>query len=161
MAASPPEPQPAGALPPGQKPIPRWRTTVFPWFAAPISVGLRAYAGSVRWRVEGEQHLTQLIDGGQRFIPCCWHQRQGFVLAYLLRLKRRGLRAGALVSPSKDGELVAQVLKRLGITAVRGSGRRSGAKALRDMYQAIRAADVSPSRFRTWATRAPSIDGLT
>ena len=51
---------------------------------------------------------------------------------------------GALVSPSKDGELAARLLAKLEITAVRGSGRRSGAMAMRDMYVAIKDQDLSP-----------------
>lgn len=127
-----------------QKPMPRWRTAVFPWLALPLSLVFRVWWRSVRWRVSGEEHLEPLLAKGERFIPCCWHQRQIFSLAYLRRLRSRGVRPGALVSPSKDGELAAALLPKLGITAVRGSGRRSGALALRDMYVAIKENDLSP-----------------
>lgn len=127
-----------------QKPIPKWRTTVFPWFARPLSIVMRVYWRSVRMRVTGEEHILPLIEADERFIPCCWHQRQVFVISYLRRMRAKGLRPGALVSPSKDGELAARLLGHLGVTAVRGSGRRSGALALRDLYSAIRASDVCP-----------------
>lgn len=127
-----------------QKPMPRWRTELFPWFAAPLAVLLRLYWATIRLRVTGEENIEPLLAGGERFIPCVWHQRQIMPIAYLRRLRRRGVVPGALVSPSKDGELAARLLAKLGVTAVRGSGRRSGAMAMRDMYVAIKEGNLSP-----------------
>ena len=132
------------SAPSKQKPMPRWRTKVFPWFAWPLALLLRLYWRSVRLRVQGEENIESLLASGERFIPCCWHQRQVFSLCYVRRLRARGVTPGALVSPSKDGELAARLLRHLGVTAVRGSGRRSGALAMRDMYVAIKDQDLSP-----------------
>lgn len=142
--ADPALPERERGAPSQQKPIPRWRTAIFPLLAWPLSILVRAYWRSVRWRINGEEHLEPLFASGTRFIPCCWHQRQLFCLGYLRRLRKRGVHPGALVSPSKDGELAANLLRHLGVTAVRGSGRRSGALALRDMYIAIQEQDLSP-----------------
>lgn len=130
--------------PSAQKPMPKWRTEWFPKFAAPLALLFRLYWRSVRWRVSGEENIAPLLASGTRFIPCCWHQRQVFAIAYLRRLRSLGVNPGALVSPSKDGELGARLLAKLGVTAVRGSGRRSGALAMRDMYVAIKDQDLSP-----------------
>lgn len=131
--------------PPGQKPMPWWRKKLWPLVAGGVALGLRAYFRTMRWRVTGEeQHLAPLLESGERFIPCVWHQRQVMAVAYLRRLARRGVVPGALVSPSKDGELAARVLPKLGVVAVRGSGRRSGALAMRDMYVAIKDQNLSP-----------------
>lgn len=127
-----------------QKPMPKWRTQLFPKFAAPLALLLRLYWRSVRLRVTGDEHLAELLASGTRFIPCCWHQRQIFAIAYLRSLRALGVNPGALVSPSKDGELGARLLDKLGVVAVRGSGRRSGALAMRDMYLAIKEQDLSP-----------------
>lgn len=124
--------------------MPRWRTRVFPWFAAPLALLVRLYWRSVRLRVHGEENIEPLLASGERFIPCCWHQRQIFALCFVRRLRSRGVTPGALVSPSKDGELAARLLRHLRVTAVRGSGRRSGALAMRDMYVAIKEQDLSP-----------------
>ncbi|MEM9382035.1 MAG: lysophospholipid acyltransferase family protein [Planctomycetota bacterium] len=142
--ASPTLPQRDRYAPRAQKPIPRWRTTLFPALAAPLGLLFRLYIATMRFRVHGEEHLEPLLEGGRRFIPCVWHQRQLMAVAYMRRLRVRGVTPGALVSPSKDGELAARVLGSLGVRAVRGSGRRSGAQALRDMYLAIQEGDVSP-----------------
>ncbi len=127
-----------------QKPMPKWRTEWFPKLAAPLALLIRVYWRSVRWRVTGEEHIAPLLESGTRFIPCCWHQRQFFAIAYLRRLRARGVNPGALVSPSKDGELGARLLAKVGVTAIRGSGRRSGALAMRDMYMAIKEQNLSP-----------------
>lgn len=127
-----------------QKPMPKWRTKVFPLLAAPLGLLVRLYWRTMRWRVAGEENIEPFLEAGTRFIPCVWHQRQIFALAYLRRLAKRGVRPGALVSPSKDGELAARLLAKIGVTAVRGSGRRSGALAMRDMYMAIKENNLSP-----------------
>ena len=127
-----------------QKPIPKWRTQFFPLFAGPLALLLRLYWRTVRLRVTGDEHIAPLLASGTRFIPCCWHQRQIFCIAYLRGLNAFGVNPGALVSPSKDGELGARLIGKLGVTAVRGSGRRSGALAMRDMYIAIKEQNLSP-----------------
>ena len=139
-----PLPERSRGAPSKQKPIPRWRTKVFPWFAWPLALLVRLYWRTVRLRVHGQENIESLIGSGERFIPCCWHQRQVFSLCYVRRLRSLGVTPGALVSPSKDGELAARLLRHLGVTAVRGSGRRSGALAMRDMYVAIKDQDLSP-----------------
>ena len=130
--------------PRAQKPMPWWRTAVFPRFAGLLAVLLRLYWSSLRVTVHGEHHLEPLLERGERFIPCIWHQRQIMGVAYLRGLRARGVVPGALVSPSKDGELGARLLDKLGVMAIRGSGRRSGALAMRDMYVAIKDANLSP-----------------
>ncbi|MDG1051017.1 MAG: lysophospholipid acyltransferase family protein [Planctomycetota bacterium] len=150
MAASQLDPEPPAlperdrGAPRAQKPMPWWRTALFPRFAWFLAQVLRLYWATLRVRVHGEEHLEPLLERGERFIPCVWHQRQIMGVAYLRRLRRRGVVPGALVSPSKDGELGARLLAKLGVTAVRGSGRRSGALAMRDMYLAIKEANLSP-----------------
>lgn len=131
-----------GAAP--RKRYSRWRTVLFPLIAGPLAFALRTYWRTTRMRVSGDGPLEALLAEGKPVIPCCWHQRQLFAIAYLLRLRPKGLRFAALVSPSKDGELGATLLTRLGAVAVRGSGRRSGAVALRDMFLAVKEQNLSP-----------------
>jgi lysophospholipid acyltransferase (LPLAT)-like uncharacterized protein len=78
-------------------------------------------------------------------IPCYWHQRQFFCVRYVIGLQRRGIKIAFLVSPSRDGELAARVLSRFGLHTIRGSSTRTGAQAMRDLYQAIRRDGVSPA----------------
>lgn len=95
-------------------------------------------------QVLGEEHASALLAAGKPFIPCYWHQRQLFCVQYVIGLRARGAKIGFLVSPSKDGELAARVIDRLGAHSIRGSSTRTGAQALRDLYQAIKRDGISP-----------------
>lgn len=94
-------------------------------------------------RVDGAEHLDVLLHDGRTFIPCCWHQRLFFCVYYLVRRKRDGLQPGFIISPSRDGEYSSYIASRLGLRVIRGSAHRTGARALRDLYQ-IMQNGVSP-----------------
>ena len=93
--------------------------------------------------VRGEQHLAEALAKAPSLIPCCWHQHQLFCAKYLLEQSPR-LEVGWLISPSVDGELGAMMVRRAGAHAIRGSSSHTGARALRDYYQALVKEDISP-----------------
>jgi len=95
-------------------------------------------------RIEGEEHLEALNAGEGAIIPCHWHQRHIFCAYYLIRKLSGKYRIGYLVSPSKDGDLGAMILRRLGVIPIRGSANRTGAQAIRDMYLCLSRDGVSP-----------------
>ncbi len=96
-------------------------------------------------RVIGLEHIDAALERAPSFIPVFWHQHQLFCLWQLLRLRKRGVRLGFLISPSVDGEIGAQLLRRIGAEAIRGSSSHTGARALRDYYQALVQQSVSPA----------------
>jgi lysophospholipid acyltransferase (LPLAT)-like uncharacterized protein len=49
-----------------------------------------------------------------------------------------------LISPSVDGELAAMMVRRIGGSVIRGSSTHTGARALRDYYQALTRDKLSP-----------------
>ncbi len=61
----------------------------------------------------------------QNFIYCFWHNRQGMLL-----YTHGKYHPAPLISPSKDGEIVAQVAQLFGMRPVRGSSRRGPHAAL-------------------------------
>ncbi len=95
--------------------------------------------------INGEQHLQALLDNEKAFIPCYWHQQNLGCALYLLRLVPKGLRAGFLVSPSRDGDIPAQLFDQWGAKVIRGSSSRTGAQALRDLYLIIAKDGISPA----------------
>ena len=104
---------------------------------------------SIWWscRVEkiiGDEHAQKLIDKGEPIIPCYWHQMHIFGSWYMRKLQKRGLKLGYLISPSRDGEIMARIASSWGFTEIRGSSNRTGAKALKDMYNIIVKDKVSP-----------------
>lgn len=110
---------------------------------------LKLFVTSFWWtcRVEkiiGDEHAQKLLEKGQPIIPCYWHQMHIFGTWYMRKLNKRGLKIGFLVSPSVDGEVSANLVKSWGATVIRGSSNRTGARALKDMYNIIMKDKVSP-----------------
>jgi lysophospholipid acyltransferase (LPLAT)-like uncharacterized protein len=112
--------------------------------AVPLSVGLiRAW-----WRtcrivcVDGVPHLDTALARAPSLIPCYWHQHQLYCGKFLVEQQAR-LRVGWLISPSVDGELGAMMVRRFGGVVIRGSSTHTGARALRDYYQALVRDNVS------------------
>lgn len=95
-------------------------------------------------KIEGEHHLETLINTKQPFIPVYWHQNHVYGAYLMLKLKKRGVNIGFLISPSVDGDMSAKIAESWGTVAVRGSSTRTGAKALRDLYQAMTKDNISP-----------------
>jgi hypothetical protein len=114
--------------------------------AAPLGVALiRGWWLSCRVvRVEGTEHLAAARARAPSLIPCYWHQHQLYCGRFLLGERARGLKPGWLISPSVDGELGAMMVRRFGGEVIRGSSTHTGARALRDYYQALTRDGVSP-----------------
>jgi len=102
-----------------------------------------------RWsrviRVIGAEHIAASLERAPSFIPVYWHQHQVFCVKHLLEQRRAGLKLGFLISPSVDGELGAMVVRNLGGEVIRGSSSHTGARALRDYYQALARDGLSPA----------------
>lgn len=97
------------------------------------------WLGVSKINIEGEEHILPFIENDQPVILCYWHQAHIMGLKYLLDLrKHKGFKISALVSPSKDGELAATAMKDWEVDVVRGSSSRTGAQAMRDVYEIIK-----------------------
>jgi lysophospholipid acyltransferase (LPLAT)-like uncharacterized protein len=95
-------------------------------------------------RVIGVEHLEAALGKAPSLVPCYWHQHQIFCAKFLLEQRERGLTVGWLISPSVDGELGAMMVRRLGGGVIRGSSTHTGARSLRDYYQALVRDNLSP-----------------
>ncbi|MDR9435612.1 MAG: lysophospholipid acyltransferase family protein [Thiohalophilus sp.] len=115
-------------------------------FAKPLLKGLM----NILWltcrvkAVIGEDNAERVLAGGKPVIPCYWHQHHIFGIWYMLQLRRRGLRVGFLISPSRDGEVPAKIAESWGLRAIRGSSHRTGARALKELYELITKEGISP-----------------
>ncbi len=113
-----------------------WKTTLL---ATSAALFLRLLRGSVRMRFHGEETIRTWEGERQRFLLAFWHRH-----LLLMRYAYRGDRMSVLVSRSRDGELIAQVMRRLGIGTSRGSSSRGGAAGLRDLLRvAARGSDIA------------------
>lgn len=94
-------------------------------------------------RIEGWEHLAAALAQSPSLIPCYWHQHQLFCAKFLI--EQKALKVGWLISPSVDGELGALLVRRFGGHVIRGSSTHTGARALRDYYQALVKENLSPA----------------
>jgi lysophospholipid acyltransferase (LPLAT)-like uncharacterized protein len=114
--------------------------------ARPIALALMRTVWS--WgrvvRVIGEEHVSAAITRAPSFIPVYWHQHQLLCGKYMFQIRAFGVKPGILVSPSVDGEFGAMLVRSLGGEVIRGSSSHTGARALRDFYQALVRDSISP-----------------
>jgi lysophospholipid acyltransferase (LPLAT)-like uncharacterized protein len=98
----------------------------------PIAYGiLRLYLRMVRIRSENEEELLDHLRRGGKGIVAVWHQRILLVVRYARRFAE--FTPAAMISRSRDGDLIADVCRRLNFRPVRGSSSRGGREALAAM----------------------------
>lgn len=102
-------------------------------------------------RVWARTWRVRWIDAppAERSVYAFWHGQQMALVA-----ARRGTRLTTLVSRSRDGELQASVMRRLGLQVVRGSSSSGGVPGLRGMIRAVRAG--SDAAFAVDGPRGPA-----
>lgn len=121
------------------------RRFTYRWIVVPLGAALVRLVWALvrRPRVIGAGNLEAALAMAPSFIPVLWHQHQLFCAKWLLGQRPR-VTPGFLVSPSVDGEIGAMLIDRFGGVAVRGSSSHTGARALRDYYEALVKRAVSP-----------------
>ncbi len=114
--------------------------------AVPLAVGILHLWWKIARvvRVIGEEHLDAALARAPSLVPVYWHQHQLYCGQYLAQQRGRGLKVAWLISPSVDGELGAMLVRRFGASVIRGSSTHTGARALRDYYQALVKDGLSP-----------------
>lgn len=91
---------------------------------------IRFLGASVRLRHHGDARVREWERRGEHFILAFWH---GHLL--LMPYAYRGRRISVLSSQSRDGELMARTIARLGIDTSRGSSSRGGVLGLRALLR--------------------------
>ena len=94
---------------------------------------LRLWAKTSRIRVLGEEEYRKLKQAGKPVILLLWHGRL-MLAPYFFR--NRGI--SALVSPSRDGEIIARIALGWRFHVVRGSGSHTMVRAWVEMRQDLR-----------------------
>src|SRR5215510_12732359 len=94
---------------------------------------VRGLMATCTTRILGRDVKEKFIDGSVGFVGVVWHKNFLFALDFFRRRK-----IVVMVSQSKDGELVARALHRLGYRTVRGSSSTGGAEALQGLTRMLR-----------------------
>jgi len=106
--------------------IQRWGPRLAAWI-------LRAIAATMRREDVGLEHPRGVLQRGERAIVAFWHGR-----LLMMPFVYPGEPTAILISQHRDGEVIAQVAERLGLSVVRGSVTRGAARAFREMLQVLR-----------------------
>ena len=99
------------------------------------AVGVRTLVGTNRFHFRyADPTVNPAVarETGQRYIYAFFHEVMLFPAHYWSWPEMQ-----ILISDHRDGELITQVVKRLGFGVVRGSTTRNGARALREMTHRV------------------------
>ncbi|MGH9147208.1 MAG: lysophospholipid acyltransferase family protein [Vicinamibacterales bacterium] len=116
---------------------PDWRTST--WRRAQISVIagvgyplVDLLGRTLRWQVDGAQHLDALAASGRPPVLGFWHGR---ILPATYYFRRRGI--VVITSENFDGEWIARIIERFGYGTARGSTSRGARRALLQMKRVL------------------------
>lgn len=96
-----------------------------------IAIGFRIlqlWARTLRYEIEDHAGVVGKPIG-ENYIGALWHNRL-LIFPFVLRRFLSNRHGAALISASRDGELLADAIKRFGYHVVRGSSSRLGASAI-------------------------------
>ena len=88
-------------------------------------------------RLQAEPEVSGIdpyeTTGENRYLYCVWHDQ-----IVMTVFSGRPKNMAGLVSGHQDGSYLADAMKRLGITPVRGSSKRGGSRAMGELLQRVR-----------------------
>jgi len=95
---------------------------------------LNLYTKTLRVQFEGTEKIQKHLENGGRIIMASWHQRffGGFFLPKIFQWS-----PCIMISKSRDGDFISQIVQHIGWIPVRGSSSRGGKEALRAMVQGV------------------------
>jgi lysophospholipid acyltransferase (LPLAT)-like uncharacterized protein len=119
--------------------IDSWRSSPFKRVQVATIAGLgypliNALGHTLRWRVEGLQHLEAILASGRQPVMAFWHGR---ILPATFYFRRRGI--VVITSENFDGEWIARIIERFGYGTARGSTSRGGKKAMLQLVRDMKA----------------------
>jgi lysophospholipid acyltransferase (LPLAT)-like uncharacterized protein len=95
---------------------------------------INALGHTLRWRVEGREHLDAVLAAGRQPIMAFWHGR---ILPATFYFRRRGI--VVITSENFDGEWIARIIERFGYGTARGSTSRGGKRAMLQLVRDMKA----------------------
>lgn len=110
---------------------------------------IAALASTLKWRVEGREHLEAVERAGHPPVLAFWHGR---ILPATWFFRGRGI--VVITSENFDGEWIARIIERFGYGTARGSTSRGGQKALLQLRRDIAAG--RPAGFTVDGPRGPA-----
>ncbi len=102
-----------------------------------IAIVIRLHVWTQRSRLSGRVHVDEAMKSGRPIIIVYWHQDVPGSLIWKEKIFPKHPLA-AMVSRSRDGDLIAGVLRRFGLVLVRASSSRGGARGLIELIRWVK-----------------------
>lgn len=98
---------------------------------------MRALFFTLRFRITDHAGLLA-TPPAKPLVWAFWHNRL-LIMGYVFQryFGSKGRPGAALISQSKDGEVISAIIRRFGIRPIRGSSSRGGARSLVEMKRAV------------------------
>jgi lysophospholipid acyltransferase (LPLAT)-like uncharacterized protein len=109
-----------------------WRAR---WLIAFGHYLLQMWARTLRFEIDDQAHVVG-TPPNERYIGALWHNRL-LLLPFVLKRYLPDRHGAALISASRDGALLADLVERFGYEVVRGSSSRQGASAIRQLAEVV------------------------
>jgi Kdo2-lipid IVA 3' secondary acyltransferase len=106
----------------------RWLTALGYWL-------LQVWARTLRFEIDDPAGVVN-APPNERYIGALWHNRL-LLFPFILRRYLPERSGAALISTSRDGAILADLVERFGFDTVRGSSSRKGASAIRQLGEVI------------------------
>jgi len=131
-----------------------WRTSLLKRAQVSAIAGLgypliQALGHTLRWRVDGLEHLDAILTSGRQPVMAFWHGR---ILPATYYFRRRGI--VVITSDNFDGEWIGRIIERFGYGTARGSTSRGGLKAMLKLVREMEAG--KPAGFTVDGPRGPA-----
>ncbi|GEM_PF-1159770 len=122
-------PQPGNPAPVVRRPV-KPTDRLIRRLGVPLIAGyIRTLAATQRLRIEGLAYFEAAKASGRPIVFAFWHEDLFNIEIVNLRAGPEG-RVAVMISRSRDGEILTQVMERLGLKAVRGSSSRGAVGGL-------------------------------
>ncbi len=98
---------------------------------------LQIWARTLRYKIDDRAGVIG-APPNERYIGALWHNRL-LLFPFILKRYLPQREGAALISMSRDGAILADLVERFGYAVVRGSSSRKGASAMRQLAEVIAA----------------------
>lgn len=107
---------------------------IFKILGAPVIGGLcNLLAHTLRLRYDGYDHYAKILKSGRPIVFAFWHE--DLLSIFLAHLRQRPGKIGVMLSQSRDGEKVAQIIQRYDLTPIRASSSRGAVRGFLELYR--------------------------
>ncbi|MGI8890032.1 MAG: lysophospholipid acyltransferase family protein [Chthoniobacterales bacterium] len=96
---------------------------------------LQLWARTLRFQIDDQAQVVG-TPPNERYIGALWHNRL-LLLPFVIKRYLPKRRGAALISTSRDGAILADLVERFGFEVVRGSSSKKGASAMRKLAEII------------------------